>query len=217
MNIRRLIRAVNILHMYFSLFTLSVHSHSLILRCCMIPDYIHHPMICLRRHSNCGLANGLVMISACCSFVSIWNIFGAPNLIWSLKWCHFTERCFVRGLYSGSFDNSISPLLSSKVLCTSYTNHISYQIYLIQLTWFVSMESNTSCFDSDRYIQIQLLIKLSLFGFYLPKLLDNSRIWSCIQLLTELIQLDLNLLYIMFLKICIGITFKPIWSIGCKN
>ena len=57
----KVISTANILHIFLSLLGLSVHSHSLILRYCIIPDYIHHPMICLRRYSNCGLANGFVM------------------------------------------------------------------------------------------------------------------------------------------------------------
>ena len=54
----RLISIVNILHVYFSLLTLYVHSNSLILRYRIISNYILHPMICLRRYSNCGLAIG---------------------------------------------------------------------------------------------------------------------------------------------------------------
>ena len=91
----KLISTANIVHTYFSLLTLSAHSHSLILRYYMIPDYIHHPMICLRRYSKCGLANGFVMMSACCSFVSILTIFDVPHLIFPLKRCHLMEICFV--------------------------------------------------------------------------------------------------------------------------
>ena len=90
----KLISTANIVHTYFSLIKFSVHSHSLILRYYMIPDYIHHPMVCLRRYSNCGLANGVVVMSACCLFVSTETIFDAPCLMCSIKWCHLMEICF---------------------------------------------------------------------------------------------------------------------------
>ena len=80
-----MISTANIVYTYVSFLTLSVHSHSLILRYSMILDYIHHPMICLRRYSNYGLANGFFMMSACCSFVSIYNNFDLNCLICSLK------------------------------------------------------------------------------------------------------------------------------------
>ena len=90
----RLISTVVIVDTYFPLLTLFIHSHSLILRYCRTFNYIHHPMIYLRRYSNFGLSNGLVMMSAYCSFFSIKTIFEALFLISSLKWCHLTEICF---------------------------------------------------------------------------------------------------------------------------
>ena len=67
----KVISTADIEHTYFSLITLYVHEHSLILRYCMISDYIHHFMICLHRHSNFGLSNGFVAMLAGRSFVSI--------------------------------------------------------------------------------------------------------------------------------------------------
>ena len=81
----KVISTVNILHTYLSFLALSLHSHSLILRYWIIPNYIHHPMICLRGYSNCGLANGFFMMSSSFSFVLIKIIFYVPWLICSLK------------------------------------------------------------------------------------------------------------------------------------
>ena len=122
----KVISDTNILHTSFSLLTLSVKSHSLMLRYWMIPGYTHHPKICLHRYSNCGLANGFVMMLACCSFALIYTIFDMPNLICSLKWFHLMQKFHVRGLYFGSFANSITTLLSSKVVL--YELHESHLI-----------------------------------------------------------------------------------------
>ena len=86
------------------------------------------------------------MMSSCYSFVSIYTIFNMPCLIFSLKLCHLMERCFVQGLYFGSFANSIAPLLSSKVVVNEL--HESHFIPNILDT------SNIICLNGIKYLML---------------------------------------------------------------
>ena len=69
------ISTINILHTYFYFLTFSVHSHFLILRYCIITDYIHHSMIYLRRYS---IFKKLMVSSWCWNVVHFFYI----NYLW---------------------------------------------------------------------------------------------------------------------------------------
>ena len=111
--------------------------------------------------------------------------------MWFIKWCHLTEICFVRGMYFGYFANSISPLLSSKV--------VVYELH----------ESNfiPNTLDASNIICINWIKSLMLLLRMIHSYLVVDKAMSLRILLTQPIGLFANLLMFPVLD-----KTDPTWS-----
>ena len=110
----------------------------LILRYWIIPDYIQHPMICLRRYSNCGLANGFFMMSDCCSFFSIKNIFDVPRLICYLKGFLFILNDYMCWSWKWWFRKYFPNISCSQILYL-FSHCFHGILTIISFHWFSQM------------------------------------------------------------------------------
>ena len=75
----------------------------------------YHDMSGSLSFSNCGLARGLVKISAICSFVEMCSTVIVFFTMWERKWWSLMHRCLVRGLVLWVFAILTQLILSSKV------------------------------------------------------------------------------------------------------
>ena len=76
---------------------------------------VFQPISRSRSFTNWSSGNGLVNMSAICSFVEICPMFIVFPM-WERKWCRRTDRCLVLGLLLWLVAISMQLLLSSKVL-----------------------------------------------------------------------------------------------------